>query len=177
MPDVAELARPPDRALGAAADPDLRLRRRVWLRRRVLERPPASLEFALPVPEGPHHADRLVAAPAAPFELDADEVELVFVPAHPDAEDEAAAGELLQRRDLLSEVHRVVQRHEHDRGAEPDPFRPAGDPAERDERVVDAAVRVDRLQADDDVLRGPDRVELELLGGLDDTAVPARDLI
>ncbi len=57
------------------------------------------------------------------------------VPAHPDAEREAAAGELLQRRDLLRQVHRVVQRHEHDRGAEPDPLRPAGDPAERHERA------------------------------------------
>jgi hypothetical protein len=34
-------------------------------------------------------------------------------------------GELLQRRYLLRRVHRVVRRHEHDRGAEPDPFRPA----------------------------------------------------
>ncbi len=65
-----------------------------------------------------------------------------------------------------------MQRHEHDRGAEADPFRPAGDPAERDERVVDAAVRVDRFGADDDVLRGSDRIEPELLGELDSTADP-----
>jgi hypothetical protein len=76
-----------------------------------------------------------------------------FVPAHPDAEREAATGELLQRRDLLRQMHRVVQRHEHGRGAEPDPLRPAGDPAERHERRVDTAVRVDRLGADDELLR------------------------
>jgi hypothetical protein len=40
-----------------------------------------------------------------------------------------------------------MQWHEHERGAEPDPFRPAGDPAERDQRVVDTAVPVDRLRA------------------------------
>src|SRR6266536_1955101 len=102
------------------------------------------------------------------LELDADEVELVLVPAHPDAEREAAAGELLQRRDLLRQVHRVVQRHEHDRRAEPDSLRPARDPAQRDERVVDTAIRVDRLGADDDVLRRPRRVEVELLGELRD---------
>ena len=107
-----------------------------------------------------------------PVELDAHEIELVLVPAHPDTEREAAAGELLQRRDLFRQVHRVVQRHEHDRCAEADPVRPAGDPAERDERVIDAAVRVDCLGTDDDVLGRPDRVEPKLLGGLGDTADP-----
>jgi hypothetical protein len=47
-----------------------------------------------------------------------------------------------------------MQRRKHDRGAEPDPLRPAGDPAERDERVVDAAVRIDCLGTDDDLLGG-----------------------
>ena len=129
-----------------------------------MERPELALEVALAAPERPHQPDRLVGAAAAALERDAHEVELVAVPADADAEREAAAGELLQRRDLLREVHRVVQRQEHDRRPEPDPLRPAGDPAERDERVVDAAVRVDALGADDDVLGRPDRVEAELLG-------------
>jgi len=102
---------------------------------RVPERPEAALEGALAAPERAHDADRPVGAPAASRELDAHEVVLVAVPAHPDAECEAAARELLERRHLLREVERVVQRHEHDRGAEADAFRPAGDPAERDERV------------------------------------------
>ena len=54
-----------------------------------------------------------------------------------------------------------MQGHEHDRGAEPDPLSPAGDPAEREERVVHAAVRVHRFRPDDDVLRRPDGVEAE----------------
>src|SRR5256714_1561892 len=71
---------------------------------------------------------------------------------------------------LLGQVHRVVQRDEHDRGAEADPLRPAGDPAERDEWVVHAAVRVDPVGADDDVLGRPDGVEAELLRQLRRTA-------
>jgi PPOX class probable F420-dependent enzyme len=66
----------------------------------------------------------------------------------------------------------VVQRHEHNRGAKPDPLRPAGDPAERDERVVDAAVRVDGLRPDDDVLGRPGGGEAKLLGRLGDPADP-----
>src|SRR5437870_2603094 len=117
MPRVAELAGAADRAIRAAAHPDLRLPRRLRLEGRVVERPPLPLEVALAVPERAHQANRLVGAPAAALELDADKVELVLVPAHPDAEGEAAPGELLQRRDLLREVHRVVQWDEHDRGA------------------------------------------------------------
>src|SRR5712691_8084936 len=135
------------------------------LGRRVVERPELAVEILLAAPQRSHQADRLVGTPTAAFELDAHEVELVLVPAHADAQREAAARELLQRRDLLREVHRVVQRHEDDRGAEPDSLRPAGDPAERDERVVYAPVRIDALGADDDVLGRPDGVEAELLGG------------
>ena len=69
-------------------------------------------------------------------------------------------------------MHRVVQRHEHDRRAEPDAFRPPGDPAERDERIVDASVRIDSLGPDDDVLGCPDRIESELLRELGHAADP-----
>ena len=82
---------------------------------------------------------------------------------HADAEPDPAAGELLQRRHLLRQVEGIVQRHEHDRGAERDALRPAGDPAERQQRVVDAAVRVKALRPDDDVLRRPNRMKAELL--------------
>jgi len=56
-----------------------------------LERPVLPLEVALAAPERAHQPDRLVGTPAAALELDAHEVELVLVPAHPDAEREAAA--------------------------------------------------------------------------------------
>src|SRR5882724_9919311 len=84
MPRIAQFERTPDRAVRAASDPDLRLRRRVRLRGRVVERPVLPLEVALAVPERTHQPDRLVGSPAAAFELDAHEVELVSMPAHPD---------------------------------------------------------------------------------------------
>src|SRR5438552_12236623 len=161
MPRIAQLPRAPDSAIGAAADPDLGLWRGARLGRRVPVRPVTALERRLAAPERAHQPDRLVAAAAAPLERDAHELELVAVPAHADPEREAAAGELLQRRHLLRQVERIVQGHEHDRGAEPDPLSPAGDPAERDERVVHAAIRVHRFRPDDDVLRRPDGVEAE----------------
>ena len=173
MPHVTELARTPHRALGAAADPDLG-------QRRGGAAPPSrhGTTSSAPWKEcSPRQSARMTriassrAAPAA-LERDAHELELVPVPAHADAERDAAAGELLQRRHLLREVERVVQRQDHDRGAEPDALGPAGDPAERDERVVDAAVRIDAFGADDDVLRRPHRVEAELLGGLGGAADP-----
>src|SRR5438105_15116877 len=172
MPRVAELPRAPDRRWGAAADPDLGRRGGQRLGGRVVEGPVLAVEVPPALPERPHEPDRLVAAPAAALELDAHEIELVGVPAHADAEREAAAGELLERGGLLRQVHRVVQRDEDDRGAEADPVRPAGDPAERDERVVDAAVRVDAFRPDDDVLGRPDGVVAELLGELGGAADP-----
>src|SRR6266704_158796 len=115
MPRVAKLVCALYGSFGAAADPDLGPWRRVRFGGRVVERPPASVEVALAVPERAHQPDRLVGASAATPELDAHELEFVFVPTHPDAEREASAGEFLESRGLLGEVHRIVQRHEHDR--------------------------------------------------------------
>src|SRR5712691_11653082 len=81
MPRVAQLERPPDRTLRAAADPDLGLRRRVRFGGRVVERPVLPFEIALAVPEGAQQPDRLVGTLAAALELDIHEVELVLVPA------------------------------------------------------------------------------------------------
>src|SRR5712691_5700164 len=88
MPGVAQFERPPDRALRAAADPDLRLRRLVRLGGRVVERPVLPFESALAVPERAQQPDRLVGSPAAALERNANEAELVLVPAHPDPERE-----------------------------------------------------------------------------------------
>src|SRR3989442_10452041 len=89
MPRVAQLERPPDRALRAAAGPDLRLRRWVRLRGRFMERPVLAFEVPLALPERTHQPDRLVGSPAAVLELNTHEVELVLVPAHADSEREA----------------------------------------------------------------------------------------
>src|SRR5712691_1875069 len=144
MPSVPELLRAPYGARGTAPDPDFGLWRWMRLGGRVVERPVLPVEVAFAAPERAHQPDRLVGAAVTAVELDSHEVELVLVPTHPDTERETSAGELLKRRDLFRQVHRVVQRHEHDRGAETDPFRPAGDPTESDERVVDTTVGVDR---------------------------------
>src|SRR5262249_29131618 len=103
VPDVAELARPTDRARRAAADPDLRFGVRQRRERRAVERPVLAVEGRLAAPERAHQADRLVAAPTAALERDAEEAELVLVPAHPEAEPKPSSGELLQRRRLLRE--------------------------------------------------------------------------
>src|SRR5436190_21491172 len=93
MPRVAELSCTPDGTGGAAAGPDLRLRRGVRLGSRVAVGPVAALEARLAAPERAHQPDRLIAAAAAPLERHAHELELVPVPAHADAEGEASARE------------------------------------------------------------------------------------
>ena len=165
MPDVAEPARPPDRLRRAAADPDLGWRRRQRLRGRVAKRPVTAVERVLTTPERAHQLDRLVSAAAATLELHAHELELVAVPAHADAERYASTRELLQGGHLLRQLDRVVQGQDQDRRAQLDPLRPACDPGERDERVVDAPVGIDSVGPDDDVLCRPDRIEAELVGG------------
>src|SRR5919201_4566312 len=124
MPCIAELERSPDGALRAAADPDLRLHGWAWLEGRIVERPELALEVALAAPQRAHQADRLVRTSPTARERNTHEVVFVLVPAHPDAEREAAAAQLLHCRDLLRQVHRVVERNEHDRRAQPDALRP-----------------------------------------------------
>src|SRR5213593_210174 len=108
MPRITELACATQRTLGAPADPDLRDRRRVRLRGRIVERPELALEVAFALPQCAHQPDRLVRAPAAALERHAHEVELLLVPAHAAAEREPPAGELLQRCDLFRQMNRVV---------------------------------------------------------------------
>ncbi len=137
---------------------------------RVVKRPELSGEATLAAPEGTHQPDRLVGAPASPLKWDTDELELVPMPTHPDPEREPPPGEVLQRRNLLGEEHRVVQGDEDDRSAESDSFRPTRDPRERHEWRVHTPVGIDRVGADDDVLRRPDGVESELGCGRGDAS-------
>ena len=65
---------------------------------------------------------------------------LLDVPAVADPEGEAAAGEVVQRRDLLGEVDRVVLGDQRDARAEAEPLGDRGGLAERDEGVERAAV-------------------------------------
>src|SRR5262249_10873276 len=95
MPDVAQLARSPNRPRRAPPDPELGLRRGVRLGRRIVKRPELALEGLFTTPERAHQPDGLVGAAAPSFKGNAHEPELVSVPAHADAEAEAAAAQLL----------------------------------------------------------------------------------
>ena len=121
------------------------------------------MEGALAAPERSHDLERLVRSPPAAVEVDAHEPELLLVPAHPDPEPEFSPRDELQRRDLLRQLDRVVQGHEHDRRAEPDSLREARDPGESGERLVDPAIRLGGIGTNDDVLGRPHRVVSELL--------------
>jgi len=57
----------------------------------------------------------------------------------------------------------MVQRDDDDRRPEGNPLRRSREPAERDERVVDAPIWIRRVRGDDDVLGRPHGVEPELL--------------
>lgn len=166
VPDGAEIARASDRPFGGSSHPDLRPRS--WQRpeSRVVEGPVLAVERALPGPQRTHQPQCLVRAAVTAAELVTHEAELVLVPTDADAEPKASTRELLKRRRLLREVDRVVQRQEDDRRPEPDSLRKAGDPAERDQRVVDTSVGVDAIGPDDDVLGRPDGIEPELLAEL-----------
>src|SRR5205814_2416804 len=97
VPHVAELARAAERA---PAYPDLRRRLRQWARCRALERPELAGERRLAAPKRAHEPDRLVGASPTLAERDAEEAELVLVPADPDSELQPPARDLLQRRGL-----------------------------------------------------------------------------
>src|SRR5581483_835169 len=101
--------------------------------------------------------------PAALFEVDAHGAELAGVPADGRAEDEAALRDVVEATDLLGQHGRVAQRQDQDAGAELDPAGAHGDRREDRQRVDD---REGRLDAQDDVVPGPQRLVAELLGAL-----------
>lgn len=72
---------------------------------------------------------------------------LLDVPAEAEAEREAARGEVVEGRDLLGEVDRVVLGDQRDAGAEAEALGDRGGLAERDEGVEGAAVLGRQLAA------------------------------
>ena len=79
-------------------------------------------------PQRGDQLEQLVHAGAALAVRDADGLELGLHPAHPDAEDRPATGQLVERRPLLRELHRLAERQHQDERAELDR---AGDPRQR----------------------------------------------
>ena len=107
-------------------------------------------------------------------EVDAVVLCLCPVPAEPDAERDAAAGEMVERGDLLGQEDRVVLGGEQDARAEPDARGDGGGRGQRDERVEAALVVVEADALDEGgrqvlahgqvrVLGQPERVEAQLL--------------
>ena len=109
---------------------------------------------------------------AAPLERHADGGELLGEPTDAHAEDHSPAGEVVERRQLLGEDHRVALRQDEDAGGEANAFGRRGDVGEPDQRVGDrrilaaghpavvgVGIRRPVPRRDDDVLHRPQRLE------------------
>ena len=109
-PALGKRDRTPQRASGSAADPD---RHAVLQRARVdgesAERVVLSGVHRLVARQcGPQRPQRVVAAVTAIVERRAEEVELLLEGAHPDAEDQPAAADVIQCAVALYDLQRVV---------------------------------------------------------------------
>ena len=118
----------------------------------------------------------IVGAGTAAIPRDLQRVELLALPADPDAEVDPPARQPVEVGDLLGRVQRVALRHQADAGAEADRGRQRGQHAERGERVEQTGVAADReaparvvrvgrlvLVEQHHVLAHPQRIESGLL--------------
>ena len=106
----------------------------------VREAVPLALERDVGIgPQRLHHLDLFLGplAPVVEILVEADELHLV--PAHADAEPEAAAAEHVETGGLLGDQHRLALREDQHLGGEFDLFRAGGDETERHEGVVEQA--------------------------------------
>src|SRR5262249_7869147 len=129
----------------------------------VMEREVLAAEAdVIAAPQRSTDLERLEKAPDATLERHADGLELLpdgwRVCRNADAEDHAALGDAVQRADDVGEHHRIAQRRQKHRGAEPDAARSRSDGGQERQRLV-AWPRGDRI-AD------PHRVEAGPLGTL-----------
>jgi hypothetical protein len=122
---------------GPAAEQDRR--RRIGSRRDPAA--PALPQEGLARPGQPQERDGLADRLPAVLEAPAEHLELARPVAAADAEDQPAVRRELRHRGVLGELDRVVERREHDRGAEPDPLRARAHRAREDERRRVVAVR------------------------------------
>jgi hypothetical protein len=129
-----------------------------------------------PGPELLHHEDRFAGLRPAVIEVAAHDRRLLAMPARADAEEEPAAAEEIERRDLLREQERVALRHERDAGAELHLRRHTRRASQSDERVDEMRVRLGddavgrareaarAVDRHDRVLGAPQRLEAQALG-------------
>ena len=91
-------------------------------------------------PQGAHHVDALVGAPAAGGEVDPAGLELLAHPAHADAESDAALGQRVESGQPLGHDHRVMGGQDEDTGGEHQPGGGRGQESEDVDRIGDGAV-------------------------------------
>ena len=128
-------------------------------------------------PQRSHHRYVLVGAFPAPLECNTECAELLFEPAHPDAESGAPAAETIERRHLLCEDKRVALREDEDAGSEADlgrrrPGKSQPNQGIRGGKVLSATCHLSAAAVgvggavpgrNHDVLRRPQRLEPECL--------------
>jgi len=114
----------------------------------------------LVAPAGPDQRDGLVRAPAAILEPLAKRLELGRLPADTDAEPRPAAGQRVERAELLRHQHRLALRQHQDLGAKADPMRDGGHVGQRRHGFEDGHPwRVEGFLAAVDVVAHHDMVE------------------
>ena len=171
MPGVAQLGAAAHRRRGHGArrptDPDRRVRP---LQRTGRERGPAEAHVAALVlrnivgPGGLDGPDVVVAQTSALAERQAEILELGLVPAHADAEDEAAARRLVHRGGGLGGHQGAPVRQHDDAGAEANALRPPRQIREQREGIGPVATIVLRRgRLGQDVVGNEDAVETQLL--------------
>src|SRR5207248_4746670 len=106
----------------------------------------------------------LVEQPPSRLERGPERRELALHPAGGDGGHDPAAGEEVERRQLLQRDERVPLRDDERRHAELEPARVRREEAERDERLGDRAVDRRVLRRHDEVVGDPAAVEARLLG-------------
>src|SRR5262247_3448493 len=159
---------PASKRLRSAVGPGIQLSARVAARLRVMSpQPPlhrvigAPEAHALLGPEPLHDRQLLLESRAALLELDAVEREFVGLVADRDAERDAPARHDVEHRDVLGEPHGMVERGDHDVGAEHHARGPGREPGEHRQGRGPVVIR------DGVVLFHPHRVEPELFGPRD----------
>src|SRR2546426_577186 len=81
--------------------------------------------------------DASVRSRGALLERDADDVELLLQPSDADAEHGSAAGQDVERGDLLRQHHRIALWQDQDAGGQADRRGPRANPCQPDERIGD----------------------------------------
>ena len=115
--------------------------------------------------------DRLLPAHAAGRQLQTEALELVVLVAAPEPDVDPAAGQQIQRGDLLGDDQRMVERDHDDGGAHPQPRRLGRDVRRELHGAREIAIRGEVM------LGQPDVAEAERLGGLGDLDPAREDLL